>query len=142
MNILVPMPDGFDEVEAMTIVNVLRRAGIKVTTAGLPGTIVEGSRNVKIMTDAKFDDVDENDYDAIVLPGGSPGYTNLSKSKKVLKIIGDYKREVSLLQLYAVHPPYWRKQEYFPMSKPPATPDSRNPCPGPGTRGYCSTATS
>ncbi|MCK4714720.1 MAG: DJ-1/PfpI family protein, partial [Candidatus Aenigmarchaeota archaeon] len=79
MNVLVPLADGFEEIEAMTVIDVLRRAGIKVMTAGLPGTIVQGSRNVKVLADTKLDDIIEKDYDALVLVGGSPGYTNLSK---------------------------------------------------------------
>jgi protein deglycase len=97
MNVLVPMAEGFEEIEAMTVVDVLRRAGIKVTTAGIPGTIVEGSRNVKVLTDTKLDSVVEKDFDALVLVGGSPGYTNLSKSGKVMKIIGDYHRDGKLV---------------------------------------------
>jgi 4-methyl-5(b-hydroxyethyl)-thiazole monophosphate biosynthesis len=93
MNVLVPLAEGFEEIEAMTVVDVLRRAGIKVITSGLPGTIVQGSRNVKVIADTKLEDVVEKDYDALVLVGGSPGYTNLSKSKKVMKIIGEYHRD-------------------------------------------------
>jgi 4-methyl-5(b-hydroxyethyl)-thiazole monophosphate biosynthesis len=97
MNVLVPLAEGFEEIEAMTIVDVLRRAGIRVTTAGLPGTIVEGSRNVKVLADTKLEDIVEKDYDAVVLAGGSPGYTNLSKSQKVKKIIGDFHRDGKLV---------------------------------------------
>lgn len=97
MKVLVPLADGFEEIEAMTVIDVLRRAGIKVTTAGLPGTIVQGSHGVKSIADIKLDDADEKDYDALALVGGSPGYTNLSKSKKVLKIIGDYQRDGKLV---------------------------------------------
>lgn len=97
MNVLVPLAEGFEEIEVMTIVDVLRRAGIKVSMAGLPGTIVEGSRNVKVLADTKLEDVVEKDYDAVVLPGGSPGYTNLSKSQKVKKIIGDFHRDGKLV---------------------------------------------
>ncbi len=97
MNVLVPLAEGFEEIEVMTIVDVLRRAGIKVSMAGLPGTIVEGSRNVKVLADTKLEDVVEEDYDAVVLPGGSPGYTNLSKSQKVKKIIGDFHRDGKLV---------------------------------------------
>jgi 4-methyl-5(b-hydroxyethyl)-thiazole monophosphate biosynthesis len=97
MNVLVPLAEGFEEIEAMTIVDVLRRAGIKVTTSGLPGTIVEGSRNVKVIADTKLDDIVEKDYDAVVLVGGSPGYTNLSKSKKIMNIIGDFHRDGKLV---------------------------------------------
>ena len=97
MNALVPLAEGFEEIEAMTVVDVLRRAGIKVTTAGLPGTIVQGSRNVKVIADTKLDDISEKDYRALVLVGGSPGYSNLSKSRKVMKLIGDYHRDGKLL---------------------------------------------
>jgi len=97
LNVLVPLAEGFEEIEVMTIVDVLRRAGIKVSMAGLPGTIVEGSRNVKVLADTKLEDVVEEDYDAVVLPGGSPGYTNLSKSQKVKKIIGDFHRDGKLV---------------------------------------------
>lgn len=97
MNALVPLAEGFEEIEAMTVVDVLRRAGIKVTTAGLPGTIVEGSRNVKVLADTKLEDVVEKDYDAVILVGGSPGYTNLSKSQKVKKIIGELHRDGKLV---------------------------------------------
>jgi 4-methyl-5(b-hydroxyethyl)-thiazole monophosphate biosynthesis len=97
MNVLVPLAEGFEEIEAMTIVDVLRRADIKVTTAGLPGTIVESSRKVKVLADTKIDDVKEKDYCAIVLPGGSPGYTNLARSKKILQIIDDFFKEKKLV---------------------------------------------
>jgi 4-methyl-5(b-hydroxyethyl)-thiazole monophosphate biosynthesis len=97
MNVLGPLAEGFEEIEATTVVDVLRRAGIRVTTAGLPGTIVQGSRNVKLIADAKLEDIVEKDYDALVLVGGSPGYTNLSRSKKVMKIIGDYHRDGKLV---------------------------------------------
>ncbi len=97
MNVLVPLAEGFEEIEAMTVVDVLRRAGIKVTTAGIPGTIVLGSRGVKVIADTKLDSIVEKDYDGLVLVGGSPGYTNLSRSNKVMKIIGDYHRDGKLV---------------------------------------------
>jgi len=97
MNVLVPFAEGFEEIEAMTVVDVLRRAGIKATTPGLPGTIVTGSRNVKVMTETKVDSVVEKDYDALVLVGGSPGYTNLSRSGKIMKMIGNYHRDGKLV---------------------------------------------
>jgi len=97
LNVLVPLAEGFEEIEAMTVVDVLRRAGIKVTVAGLPGTIVEGSRKVKVLAGAKLDDIVEKDYDAVVLVGGSPGYSNLSKSNKIMKIIGEFHRDDKLV---------------------------------------------
>ncbi len=90
MKVLVPLANGFEEIEAISIVDVLRRAGIEVVTAGLPGTIVEGSRKVKVIADRKIDDVRKEDFDAVVLPGGDPGYVNLSKSKKVTDMLMDF----------------------------------------------------
>ncbi len=97
MNVLVPLAEGFEEIEAMTVVDVLRRAGVKVTTAGIPGTIVEGSRNVKVLADTKLESIADKDFDALVLVGGSPGYTNLSKSGRVMKLIGSYHRDGKLV---------------------------------------------
>lgn len=97
MNVLVPLAEGFEEIEAMTVIDVLRRAGIKVTTAGIPGTIVDGSRGVKVIADNKLDSIVEKDYDGLILVGGSPGYTNLSKSNKTMKIIGEYHRDGKLV---------------------------------------------
>lgn len=90
MKVLVPLANGFEEIEAVSVIDVLRRAGIEVVTAGLPGTIVEGSRNVKMIADRKIDDVKKEDFDAVVLPGGDPGYVNLSKSKKLTDILTDF----------------------------------------------------
>jgi len=97
LNVLVPLAEGFEEIEAMSVVDILRRAGIKVTTAGFPGTIIESSRKVKVISDIKLDDASEKSFDAVVLVGGSPGYANLSRSKKVMKIVTDFHREGKLV---------------------------------------------
>jgi 4-methyl-5(b-hydroxyethyl)-thiazole monophosphate biosynthesis len=89
MKVLIPLAEGFDEMEAITTANVLRRAGIEVTLAGVPGTIVQGARKIKVIADKNIEDVESEDFDAIVLPGGNPGYINLSKSKRVTKMITD-----------------------------------------------------
>jgi len=90
MNVLIPLAEGFEEIEAATIIDVLRRAGLNTVTAGIPGTIIRGSRNIKLITDKKLEDVDPNEFDAIVLVGGDPGYKNLGNSQKVLKTILDF----------------------------------------------------
>ncbi len=88
--VLVPLAEGFDEIEAMTVIDVLRRAGLDVVVAGLPGTMIKGRSGVKIMTDTRIDEVDHKEFDCLVLPGGNPGYINLGKSKKVAEIINDF----------------------------------------------------
>ena len=71
MNALVILADGCEETEAVTIVDVLRRGGIDVTTASLSGdTRVVGAHNVAILADAPFAPETAADYDAVALPGG------------------------------------------------------------------------
>ena len=90
MKILVPLANGFEEIETMTIVDVLRRAELKVVTAGLSGITVKGSRGVKIIADKLLDDINPDEFAVIVLAGGYPGYVNLSESEKVLEIIKEF----------------------------------------------------
>ena len=87
MKILVPLANGFEEIEAMTIMDVLRRAGLKVVTAGLSGMRIKGSSGVEVIADELLDDINPDEFSAIVLPGGYPGYLNLAASEKVLEII-------------------------------------------------------
>lgn len=87
MKVMVPLAEGFEEIEAFSVIDVLRRAGIKVDTIGVVGTVMASSHGVRVMVDKKITDVNPDEYDAIVLPGGSPGYINLGKSAKLLEII-------------------------------------------------------
>ncbi len=87
---MVPLAEGFEEIEATTIIDVLRRAGLKVVTAGLSGITVKGSSGVKIIADAELKNINPDEFSAIVLPGGYPGYVNLAESEKVLKIIKEF----------------------------------------------------
>ena len=71
--VLVPLAEGCEELEAVTIIDLLRRAGIEVTTAGLNKGMITASRGVTIKPDTDLDSVLNDDYDMIVLPGGLPG---------------------------------------------------------------------
>jgi 4-methyl-5(b-hydroxyethyl)-thiazole monophosphate biosynthesis len=83
MRALVLLADGFEELEAVTIVDVLRRGGVSVTTASLAGSAVQGSHGISIVADRTFDDEDVAEYDAVVLPGGMPGAARLRDSAPV-----------------------------------------------------------
>ncbi len=85
--VLVLFADGSEELEAVTIVNILRRAGITVTLAGLSAGPLRGSRGVLLMPDTTLDEVLHNDFDMIVLPGGQPGTNNLKADPRVLKLV-------------------------------------------------------
>ena len=87
MKVVVPLAEGFEEIEFSAIVDVLRRAGIDVTTAGLKGGITNGAHGIRVVADTEIDKVSADDFDVITLPGGNPGFVNLGKSEKVLKLV-------------------------------------------------------
>lgn len=84
--VLVILADGFEEIEAITPIDVLRRAGLEVTLAGLSGKTITGAHEVKFQADITLDEYHDLP-DAIVLPGGMPGAQNLGESKKVAELI-------------------------------------------------------
>jgi len=85
--ILVPLAEGFEEIEAVAIVDVLRRAGLEVTTAGLSGTRVPGAHGIDVHADVDMDAVEAGSFDVVVLPGGMPGTTNLMADERVLSAV-------------------------------------------------------
>lgn len=85
--VLVLLAEGFEEIEAVTVIDVLRRAEIEVTSASLNGTQVKGSHGIALEADATLDDVEEQMFDAVVLPGGMPGARHLRESHAVLNLI-------------------------------------------------------
>ncbi len=85
--VLVPLAPGFEEIEALTIVDILRRAGAEVVVAGTVQGPVEGRSRIKVLTDGLMDEVADTDFDMIVLPGGAVGAENLKKDARVRKVI-------------------------------------------------------
>jgi 4-methyl-5(b-hydroxyethyl)-thiazole monophosphate biosynthesis len=88
--VLVPLADGFEEIEAVTIVDLLRRAGVEVRTASLAGREVTGSHGITVMADSGLDEVEAGDYDMIVLPGGMPGTTHLKSDSRVARLLRQF----------------------------------------------------
>jgi 4-methyl-5(b-hydroxyethyl)-thiazole monophosphate biosynthesis len=83
--VLVPLADGFEEIEATTIIDVLRRGGQEVVTASVHDRVdVRGAHGMTVRADALFADVGEEVYDAIVLPGGGDGTENLKSCDALL----------------------------------------------------------
>lgn len=87
--VLVILADGFEEVEALGPIDVLRRCGARVAIAGLDGKCIRGAHDAYIGCDAVLSDVASESFDAIVLPGGMPGAKNLHESELVNKVILD-----------------------------------------------------
>jgi 4-methyl-5(b-hydroxyethyl)-thiazole monophosphate biosynthesis len=84
---LVLFAEGSEELEAVTVVNILRRAGISVVFAGLVAGALRGSRSILLMPDKPLDAVLNDSFDMIVLPGGQPGTNNLKGDKRVLGLV-------------------------------------------------------
>ncbi|MEA3522313.1 MAG: DJ-1 family glyoxalase III [Campylobacterota bacterium] len=85
--ILVPLTQGHEEIEAISIIDILRRAEIDVTTVGLDSTKIIGSHNIEIKADILLEKIDANEFNGIVLPGGMPGTLHLKHSDSIKKII-------------------------------------------------------
>jgi len=80
---LVPLAQGCEELEAVTIIGLLRRAGIEVVTAGLAAGPVTASRGVVMVPDTTIDAVLEDFFDMIILPGGGPGADRLDADLRI-----------------------------------------------------------
>lgn len=77
--IAVHLAEGFEEIEAISIIDVLRRAGFDVDVVSVTGNLeVNGSHGIKVIADVVFEEVDYDPVDMIVLPGGMPGSNNLN----------------------------------------------------------------
>jgi protein deglycase len=93
MKILMPLAEGFEEIEALTVVDILRRADIEVVVAGLKSGPIVGAHKVKVLPDVSLDEIDPNDFDCLVLPGGYPGYVNLEKDNRIIEMIRSMSKE-------------------------------------------------
>ncbi len=85
--VLIFFANGTEEIEALTVVDILRRAGADVTLAGVGGRELCGSHKIHITADIDAADLARLDYDMVVIPGGMPGTTNLDESEIVEKAI-------------------------------------------------------
>jgi 4-methyl-5(b-hydroxyethyl)-thiazole monophosphate biosynthesis len=94
--VAVFLANGFEEIEALGTIDILRRAGVEVTTVSISITthyLVKGAHNVKIDADEVFDDLEFSGMDMLVLPGGMPGAANLNEHEGVKKLLKDFAAE-------------------------------------------------
>ena len=90
-SVIVPLAQGCEELEAITIVDLLRRAGIEVVTAGLDEQPVRASRGVVLLADMTLDAALQKDYDMVVLPGGLPGADHLKNDARIIRLLVEMK---------------------------------------------------
>jgi 4-methyl-5(b-hydroxyethyl)-thiazole monophosphate biosynthesis len=86
-SVLVPLANGCEELEAVTIIDLLRRAGMEVTTASLQNAPVHCSRGTVLLADTSLDAVMHTAFDLIVLPGGLPGADHLNADPRIHQLI-------------------------------------------------------
>jgi protein deglycase len=112
LRVLVPLADGTEEIEAVTIIDILRRAGIDVLVAGTT-SIVQCSRGIKLISDCLISEIDIlQKFDAIILPGGMAGVQNLANNEHLSSLIKNHRRN-SLLGAICAAPTILADTEIF-----------------------------
>jgi 4-methyl-5(b-hydroxyethyl)-thiazole monophosphate biosynthesis len=89
-SVLVPISNGFEEIEAVSIIDVLRRGGIEVTTASIGDERVTGANGITIIANNQLEYIDASEFDMLVLPGGHNNAITLKESVKVQEIIKQF----------------------------------------------------
>lgn len=84
---LLLLADGFEEIEAVTVIDVLRRASVDVTIAALGSSPVRGSHGIAVAADTTLSEAQGQAFDAVILPGGMPGSLHLKDDPRVLELV-------------------------------------------------------
>ena len=87
--LLLFLAEGFEEIEALTVVDVLRRADVQVDMCTLSEEYVNGAHDIIVKSDLHLDTIDQNNYDGLILPGG-PGTDNLKNNVRVVQLVKDF----------------------------------------------------
>jgi 4-methyl-5(b-hydroxyethyl)-thiazole monophosphate biosynthesis len=101
--VAILLADGFEEVEAVTVVDFLRRAGVKVIVTSIGDLTVTGSNKIVIKADVTLASLAE-ELDGVVVPGGMPGSSNLAQSEKVIELIGSMNENNKLVAAICAAP--------------------------------------
>ena len=90
MKVAILLANGFEEAEALVTIDILRRAGIEIESFSLAEEFVTSSRKITVKADKILGENNLADYGMVILPGGQPGSTTLSKDERVLKIVREF----------------------------------------------------
>ena len=102
---IVFLANGFEEMEALGTIDILRRGGIEVTTVSITEeTVVTGAHNVPVIADTTLDKATLNQADALILPGGMPGASNLNNSEAVKEALLQQYREGKIVAAICAAP--------------------------------------
>ncbi len=95
--VLLPLAKGFEEVEAVSLIDVMRRGGIEVTVAHLDSELVLGANGIVVKGDVSIDEVEADEFDMIVLPGGWEGTYNLADDERVQNLLREFNAKEKLV---------------------------------------------
>lgn len=98
------LADGFEEIEALSVVDILRRAKIDVTTVGISKNEINGAHGIKVFADTNIDTCNFSDIQALILPGGMPGTLNLNNSQKLCNLLKESAKSGVLLAAICAAP--------------------------------------
>ena len=94
MKVFVFLADGFEEIEGLTVVDILRRAGVDVTMMSVTGSLsIRGSHDIGVQADCLFDAKEAGEADMLVLPGGMPGTLTLKEHEGLNELLRKFDRE-------------------------------------------------
>ncbi len=102
--VLVLLATGFEEIEAITVIDILRRASIETTVAGLDGELITGSHHLQIKCDTILAKIDQQEYSHLVLPGGQPGTKNLRNDPRVLELVTNFYKQKKIVAAICAAP--------------------------------------
>lgn len=88
--VLIPLADGFEEIEALAVADILRRAEIEVVLAGLGDAQAVSARGVQVIPDTSIDRITPSGFSMIMLPGGQPGTNNLNCDKRIRRLLQEF----------------------------------------------------
>ena len=91
--IILAISNGFEEIEAISVIDICRRANIEVKIAAVEELLTVGAHNIKIQADCKIEDINSDDFDMIVLPGGLPNAFTLAENNKVQSLLKEFKEK-------------------------------------------------
>lgn len=102
---IVLLAKGFEEVEALTVVDVLRRGGVHCITCSIDGAEeVLGSHSIHVKANNLLEKVDVDKYDALVIPGGMPGASNLRDNERVIELVKKFNKENKIVAAICAGP--------------------------------------
>ena len=102
--VLIILAPGFEEIEAITVIDILRRANIDAKVVGLEDELVSGSHNILIKCDSTLGRIDVHEFSHLVLPGGQPGTNNLKNNKQVIDLINNFYKQNKIIAAICAAP--------------------------------------